>query len=299
MTSASTPTATLLKFARAWLLPVVVGTAAIGLHFRLHVPPGPLPPPSPAELEAAKAKADKEKQEAERKQREEDRKAGRLPPAPQDLAYEAFRQPRSEYLLSQLWQYYGPKSYNNVEPVFEAWQTAHRPLLNQIFGAAKLRNTGDPPAITLQNTSCHTIRCRFTLRSTDRAAVERMADTLESLELDGASLWREFSRGKLTEEPGKRESDQAHHKLELTVGFVRDLPPIERIQIPGVGPLRQARTPTKTPPIHGVEPIGPSPTVTSPMAPLRDLEAPAMNSSAGSHDSHDNDIIDDKDDDAE
>jgi hypothetical protein len=278
MTTAPRPA--LLYALRTWLLPVALGAGAIGVHWALHVPPGPLPPPSPAQLEEEKKAAEKKKKEEEKKQREADRKAGKVRPTEKtgakDFPYEAFTRPRDQYLLDQLWEYYEPKSFKG-EPTFEAWQTAHKALLGQIVSGTRQLVLPEGPAIVVSANECHTIRCRFTITAPESEPLTQLSKALEQLEIDSRSLWHSFKPGKLGEEPAKKEGAPARHKLEITVSFIRDLAPLERIQLPGKGPLRAA-PPARPSPAPGSDssasatgatPDKPTPTPgrTSPTAP--------------------------------
>lgn len=240
--------AALLVTLRTWLLPVALGAAAFGLHYALHVPPGPLPPPSPAELEEKKKADEKKKKDDERKQREADKKAGKaLKPeraGPRDLAYEPFSRPRDRYLLDQLWAYYEPMGFSK-EPTFDAWQTAHKPLLSQIVSATRQAVFADGPAISVAASECHTIRCRFTITAPTAGALEQMSAALADLQLGNGSLWHSFKPGKIVEEPSKREGVEPKQKLEFTVSFMRDLPALTHIEAPGKGRLRSPPSPSR------------------------------------------------------
>lgn len=245
---------------RTWLLPVALGAGAFGLHYALHVPAGPLPPPSPAQLEEAKKQAEKEKRDAERKQKEEDRKAGKRPAvdknAVRDLPYEPFTRPRSEFILAQLREYYIPLAFK-TEPVFEAWQTATKSHIGQLVSAARQLALPDGPNITVASSECHTIRCRFTLSSPDSASLTAVVEILQTLELDGQSIWFLFKPGKVVEEPSKREGAETRHKQELVIIYQRDIPPLDRIDSPGKGRLRQTPPPTTgTPATTGLPATG-------------------------------------------
>ena len=245
--------AALLVTLRTWLLPVALGACAFGLHYALHVPAGPLPPPSPAELEEKKKAAEKKKRDEDKKQRDADKKAGKSKPerpGPRDLSYEPFSRPRDRYLLDQLWAYYEPKGFSK-EPTFDAWQTAHKPIVSQIITATRQAVLPDGPAISVGTTECHTIRCRFILNAPTPEALEQMSAAIGELELDGKSLWHSVQLGRVTAEPSKREGAEPKHKLEFTVGFIRDLPPIGSIVLPGKGPLRVPPPPPRPTVIPG------------------------------------------------
>ena len=236
---------------RTWLLPVALGAAAFGLHYALHVPAGPLPPPSPAEIEEKKKAADKKKKDDEKKQKEADKKAGKVSPAPQrggprDLPYEPFSRARDRYLLDQLWAYYEPTAFSK-EPTFEAWQTAHKPILSQIVSATRQVVFADGPAISVAASECHTIRCRFTITAPTTEPLEQMSAALAELRLGDGSLWHSFKPGKVVEEPSKREGVAAKQKLEFTVSFMHDLPALASIEVPGKGRLRLPQPPPRPP----------------------------------------------------
>lgn len=239
-----------LVFLRTWLLPVALCAGAFGLHWALHVPPGPLPPPSPAQIEADKKAADKKKKDAEKKKKDEERKSGKAKAKPErptvkDMVYEPFGRPRPQHIVEQLWEYYEPKPFKS-EPTFEAWQTAHKPILTQIVAAARTTAIPETPAVSVAPSECHTIRCRFTVTGPDQAALDQLVEILKQLELDGGSLWHSFTAGASALEPSKREGVPERYKVELTVSFMRDLPHLEHISVPGKGPLR---SPAPTPPM--------------------------------------------------
>jgi len=190
MTSGTARTAPLVLL-RTWLLPLTVGAAAVGLHYALHVPAGALPPPSPAQLEADKKAADKKKKEDDARQRAADKKAGKVTPRERtvrELAYEPFRKPRPAHIVEQLWAYYEPMAFKK-EPVFEAWQTAHKPLLWQIVDATRHTAAPDTPAIEVATSECHTIRCRFTISAPTQASLVTEIAALKQLRLGSEPLW--------------------------------------------------------------------------------------------------------------
>jgi hypothetical protein len=237
----------LLVTLRNWLLPVALGCGAFAVHYAMHVPPGPLPPPSPAKQDEERKAADKAKREEERKQREADRKAGKSRPrtGPRELPYEPFTAPRRQFLLDQLWAYYEPQDLKH-EPTFDAWQTAHKPLISQIVTAARTAAGASATAVTVGTSECHTIRCRFSLVGADSDELTRVVDLLRSLELEDGPLWHSFEAGKPA--PEKKGDAAGRQKLQVTVSFARDLPAMAAIRIPGKGPLRPSVTPGAAPP---------------------------------------------------
>lgn len=267
---------------RTWLLPVALGACAFGLHYALHVPDGPLPPPSPAELEEKKKAAEKKKRDDDKKKRDADKKAGKSKPTPaerpgpRDLPYEAFSRARDRYLLEQLWAYYEPKGFSK-EPAFDAWHTAHKPLVSQIVNATRQLVLPDGPAVSVATSECHTIRCRFVLNAPTPEALEQMSAAIGELQLGGESLWHSVQLGRVTAEPSKREGVESKHRLEFTVGFIRDLPPIGSIVLPGKGPLRVPPPPRPITPGAPAKPgpaTGPAGSATS-VTPATSAPAPA------------------------
>jgi hypothetical protein len=261
MTSGTARTAPLVLL-RTWLLPLTVGAAAVGVHYALHVPAGPLPPPSPAQLEAEKKAADKKKKEEDARQRAEDKKAGKTKPrgersGPRDLAYEPFRRPRPAHIIEQLWAYYEPLAFKR-EPVFEAWQTAHKPLLWQIVDATRHTSMPDSPAIEVATSECHTIRCRLTITAPTQESLVTEIAALKQLRLGADPLWHSIEAEAPVADQTKAGAPTVppRFKAELTVSFTRDLPTIPEISLPGQGPLRVPSPPAST------IPSGPSSTAT-------------------------------------
>jgi hypothetical protein len=247
----------LLAALYTWLLPFAVAAAGFGVHYALHVPPGPLPPPSPQKIEDDKKAADKKKKEEDKKKRDEERKAGKKPKVdrgPRELPYEPFARPREQYLLDQLWAYYEPEDFKK-EPTFDAWQTAHKPLISHIVQSARTVGFATAPVINVIGTECHTIRCRFTLTGSEDD-LTGIITVLRDLELGGASLWHKFEAADPS--PDKKDTG-GRFKSQLTVSFIRDLPALTAITVPGKGPLSVPR-PTPSAP-------APAPTTPPPTAP--------------------------------
>jgi hypothetical protein len=273
MTSGTARTAPLVLL-RTWLLPLAVGAAAVGVHYALHVPAGPLPPPSPAQLEADKKAADKKKKDDDARQREADRKAGKVRPRAErssvrELAYEPFRRPRPAYIIEQLWAYYEPMAFKK-EPTFEAWQTAHKPLLQQIVDATRHTALPDAPAIIITTSECHTIRCRFSIATPTRETLDAMIPVLQQLRLGDGPLWHSFEAGTPAVDKDKAGAplDPPRFKAELTVSFTRDLPTLAEISLPEQGPLRIQAPPTLEPiPATGQLPTAPARTSPRPRVP--------------------------------
>lgn len=269
----------LLVVLSTWLPPFAVAAAGFGVHYALHVPPGPLPPPSPAKAEEDRKAADRKKKDDERKKKEEDRKAGRKSPptrvdrSVKDLPYEPFTAPRSLHILEQLWAYYEPLDFKK-EPTFDAWQTAHKPLVAQIVQATRQAGFAEPPAISVSSSECHTIRCRFSLTGADEAELLQLTEHLRALEFERGSLWHSFDATA----PVTDKKDAARRlKSQVTISFVRDMPPLAAIVLPGKGALSLANAhkpastptppPTPTPPTTPSAPTGKPGRSTGPTTP--------------------------------
>ncbi len=276
MTSGTARTAPLVLL-RTWLLPLTVGAAAFGLHYALHVPAGPLPPPSPAQVEADKKAADKKKKDDEKAQREADRKAGKTKPRAErsgarELAYEPFRRPRPDHIIEQLWAYYEPTAFKK-EPTFEAWQTAHKPLLVQLVDATRRTALPDEPEMTVAASECHTIRCRFTLTASTQEPLDAIIPVLRKLRLGSGPLWHSFEASfpAVDKDKGGAAVKPPRFKAEITVSFTRDLPTLAEMSLPELGPLRTQSPPTpgpipasQLPPATGAPGTATSPTKSTP-----------------------------------
>lgn len=251
------PSVAPLVVLRTWLLPVALAAGAMGVHWALHVPPGPLPPPSAAKLEEEKKAAEKKKREEDKKKREEDRKAGKKQPkaerGPKELAYEPFTRPRKQFILDQLYGYYDPTEYKD-EPTFEAWQSAHKPLISQIVHAVRQVGFNEPPGVSVLSSECKTIRCRFTLVGPDAQQVQQLVDMLRGLEVAGGPLWHAFDAAAPT--PEKKGDKSGRMKAQITASFTRDLPALADMTLPGKGSLRDATpaTPPGAAPATGTNP---------------------------------------------
>jgi len=239
-----------LVLLRTWLLPLTLGAAAVGVHYVLHVPPGPLPPPSPAEMEAEKKANDKKKRDEELRQRAEDKKAGKKPRAStvRELVYEPFKHPRTAHIIEQLWAYYEPLVFKK-EPIFEAWQNAHKPLLWQLVDATRHTAQPEAPTIEVAHSECHTIRCQFTLQSATKEALVTEIAALEQLRLGADPLWHRFDADAPIADTNKAGApiDPPRFKAVITVSFTRDLPTLAEISLPGKGPLQLPPPPSSGP----------------------------------------------------
>lgn len=239
-----------------WLLPVVLVGGAVLAHWLINVPPGPLPPPTQQE--------EPKKKEAPATVRGDDdddkEKAGDEP----------FTAPRSDTLLAQVREAYGAAAFKS-EPTFEAWSAVHRPLINQVVASARVqtfKGVTPIPSISVTGVECHTIRCRFNLTSAKTEDIQKLIDTLQGLQLDGASLWHTFQPEPFVEEPSKRAGAAPRMRTSLEVSFLRDLPKIDKITLADGTPLKQP-PPTTAPgmiPTRGTMP-GNSSTAT-PSGPL-------------------------------
>lgn len=231
-----------------WILPPAAVAAALALHWSLNVPPGPLPPPGQKEDERKPAppKPDRGKTKDDPKTREPPE---RDPP---------FTTPRTPGILTQTWDAYDPVEFKN-EPTFEAWSAAHRPILNQIIAAARtwtFKDRDPAPTVTASSVECHTVRCRFTLAAPERADVEAVLETLDGLQLGGATIWHKFLPDPIELEPSKRPGTAPRNRSVVTVSFIRDLVPVPSLRVRDGSPLK---LPTPAKPPAGATPAGTAP----------------------------------------
>jgi hypothetical protein len=219
-----------------WLLPVVLVGAAVLTHWLLNVPPGPLPPPvqkdEPKKKESPATPAGDD---------DDDKDKG---------GDEPFTAPRSDTLLAQVREAYGAAAFKS-EPTFEAWSAAHRPLINQVVASARVqafKGVTPIPSISVTGVECHTIRCRFSLTSAKTEDIQKLIDTLQGLQLDGAGLWHSFKADPFVEEPSKRSGAAPRMRTAVEVSFLRDLPKVDKITLADGAPLKQPPTiPTAVP----------------------------------------------------
>lgn len=238
-----------------WVLPFVLVSTAVALHWWLDVPNGPLPPPVQKEGEAPKKPAPK-KPAASSDDDDKDKDVD-----------EPFTTPRTPGLLTQLWEAYDPQAFDR-EPTFEVWNTAHKPRITQLVTSARLqlfKGRAPPPSISVSNIECHTVRCRFTLTTNDQADLQSLVDALEGLRLDGATVWHKFIPDDIVEEPAKREGAPPRFKATILASFIRDLPPVDQLTFKDGAPIRPLTpTPMPTPSIPDPTLPGPSTTTTTP-----------------------------------
>lgn len=237
-----------------WVLPFVLVGTAVALHWSLDVPNGPLPPPVQKEGEAPKKPAPKPA-------------AGSSDDDDKDKDVDApFTTPRTPGLLTQLWEAYDALPFDR-EPTFEVWNTAHKPRITQLVTSTRLqlfKGRTPPPAISVSNIECHTVRCRFTLTTNDQADLQGLVDALEGLRLDSATVWHKFVPDDIVEEPAKREGAPPRFKTTILVSFIRDLPPIDQFTFKDGAPIRPPM-PAPAPAPTVVDPTLPGPsTSTSP-----------------------------------
>lgn len=242
-----------------WLLPVVLVGGAVLAHWLLNVPSGPLPPPIQKDEPKKKAPATPSGDDDDDKDKGGD---------------EPFTAPRSDTLLAQVREAYAAAAFKS-EPTFEAWSLAHRPLINQIVAAARVqafKGVTPIPSISVTGVECHTVRCRFNLTSGKTEDIQKLIDTLQGLQLDGAGLWHSFKPEPFVEEPSKRAGAPARMRTGVEVSFLRDLPKVDKITLADGSPLKQPppQAPAAVPgsiPTRGSVPAGSTATPSGPMTP--------------------------------
>lgn len=235
-----------------WVLPFVLVSTAVALHWWLDVPNGPLPPPVQKEGEAPKKPAPKPAAASDDDDKDKD-------------VDEPFTTPRTPGLLTQLWDAYDAVPFDR-EPTFEAWNAAHKPRVTQLVTSTRLqlfKGRLPPPAISASNIECHTVRCRFTLTTNNQADLQALVDALQGLRLDGATIWHKFVPDDIVEEPAKREGAPPRFKATILAAFIRDLPPIDLLTFKDGAPIKPPMPPP-TPAVQVPESVpNPSTTTTS------------------------------------
>lgn len=234
-----------------WVLPFVLVSTAVAIHWWLDVPNGPLPPPVQKEGEAKKPAPPKPAGDADDDDKDKDVDA-------------PFTTPRTPGLLTQLWDAYDALPFGS-EPTFEAWNAAHKPRITQLVTATRLqlfKGRAPPPSISVSNIECHTVRCRFTLTTLGQEDLQSLVDALEGLRLDGATVWHKFVPDPIAEEPAKREGAPMRYKATILASFIRDLPPIDLITFKDGAPIKPPMPPP-APAVQVPDSVPPSPSTTT------------------------------------
>jgi len=181
------------------LLPPLLVSGAIGVHWWLNVPDKILESPRDQGAKKKKKKASRA-----RKSRR-DRKTAR-------------EQPRSAEQLADDWAIFAGGVFED-EPTRSSWARSHQALINRAMVVARregFEGAPEKPSVVLTSTKCHTVRCRFVLRSPYRHELDVMVDSLERMQVDDATIWRSFQSESVTAPEGLPSAEQY---MQITVGF--------------------------------------------------------------------------------
>lgn len=201
----------LWKVVAQLLLAPLLAAGAVGVHWWLNVPDQIIESPHDQKARKKKKKKPRRKPGKRDKSAQQDR-------SPQELEAE-----RDRYASVSL----------EEEPVRPAWARRHQALINRAVVLARrdaFEGAPEKPRVVLSDTKCHTVRCRFTLRSKYPHALEAVGDTLGRLQSGDEGVWHGYERtvaspleghgdAKPKGEPkGEPKSDQEHH-VQITVSF--------------------------------------------------------------------------------
>ncbi|MEM6992621.1 MAG: hypothetical protein AAF721_19060 [Myxococcota bacterium] len=184
------------------LLPPLLCAGAIGIHWWLNVPDN-------IEISPRDQGAKKRK-----KKRKKPRKRKRKPK-------EARSKPRSEDALARAWKRWSKRDIDD-EPVVVTWGRRHQALIRKAFFQARteaFEGAPEEPVVTLAASKCHTIRCRFVLRSEFAHENDAISDSLSRLHSGDDSLWRHYAAERV--DPPEGEPPGSDY-VEVTVAFAAD-----------------------------------------------------------------------------
>jgi hypothetical protein len=129
---------------------------------------------------------------------------------------------RSQAELDEAWSRWSGEPFEE-EPTRGRWSRDAQSMMNKaVVVARKAAFAGAPedPRVIVTGTECHTIRCRFVLRSPFEHEVDMLAKTLERVTYDGEPMFREVVAE--TVEPPTPQSPKEDFYRQITVGVQRD-----------------------------------------------------------------------------
>lgn len=185
------------------LLPIVLCAGAIGAHWHLNVPDEiqSSPRDQGAKKKAKKKAAKKRKRKAKAKR--------------------ARSEARTDKALDRAWDRWNADEIDD-EPVVVDWGRRHQSLVRKAFLVARthaFEGAPEEPTVTLAVSKCHTIRCRFLLRSAFAHENDATNAALSKLQSDGAPLWRHYD-AKRVDAPDNQPEDQDY--IEVIAAFSAD-----------------------------------------------------------------------------
>lgn len=199
-----------------WILPVAVTGGAIGLHFALHVPRGEYEP-------------------------RPDKNAKKQQAAKVDPAKNTGFRPRRAVRLGELRRELAHTPYED-EPLDQGFARAHEGIVAKAVAVARKEAFRGAPELPQVDTvvTCKTIRCRIDVCSEFPPELDLLTASMISLEVEGERLFESLdvehtTRGELGKSP------PADPCFRIVVMFKEDLPPREKIAVPGAEPQKDVK----------------------------------------------------------
>lgn len=203
------------------LLPPVLASAAMGVHFALNVPDKIIESPNDQGApKDKKAEKDKKKKEADKRRAAAKRDEARTPEA-----------------LDADWDTYRETPFDE-EPTRTAWARRHQVVINRaVVEARRQAFAGAPeePNVVLASTTCRTVRCRFVLRSPFPHELDLITSTLQRVYVEGEPVWRSFEVEPVEAAPEPPEG-QVKQGVQITVAFRTDETDTNALEIPSATP---------------------------------------------------------------
>ena len=141
---------------------------------------------------------------------------------------------RSDAELEKEWARWSTEPFEE-EPTRGRWSRDALSMMNKaVVVARKAAFAGAPedPRVIVTGTECHTIRCRFVLRSPFEHEIDMLTKALERVTYDGQPMFREVVAETI--EPPTPQSPKEDFYRQITVGVQRDGYEPTLIAIPGV-----------------------------------------------------------------
>ena len=215
-----------------WLLPPLLVTAAVGVHWKLNVPDKLLP--SDGDQGAKKKKA--KKKPAKKTKRDT---------------------PRSEEQFEADYKRFGAGLFAD-EPVRSTWARRHQALINRAVVIARregFEGAPEPPDVVLVDTECRSVRCRFVLRSPYRHELDVIGEALGRIETVEEPLFRSIDVSVAAVPDGEPTHE---HYVQVMVGFARDRTDTRSLQLgsdEGDGDVEGDAKPEGDTPPEGDKPV--------------------------------------------
>lgn len=202
------------------LLPPVLASAAMGVHFVLNVPDKIVESPGDQGAKKPDKDKDKKKKEADKRRAAAKRDEARTPEA-----------------LDADWDTYRETPFDE-EPTRTAWARRHQVVINRaVIEARRQAFEGAPeePKVVLASTNCRTVRCRFVLRSPFSHELDLMTSSLQRMYAEGEPVWRSFEVEPV-EAAAEAPEGEVKQGVQITVAFRIDETETNALEIPSATP---------------------------------------------------------------